>query len=83
VVLSKLRDPRIKASAETIQKSLVGNWQPEQLFVLRQSRVLWIYQQQIVECQEIQRRVGMFQPRGDPEQKALQPDRKRNRNGSA
>ena len=81
-VLSKLRDPHIKASVETIQKSLVGNWQPEHLFVLRQSRVLYqIYQQQIVECdQEIQRRVGTFQPRVDPEQKPLPPDRKRNRN---
>lgn len=81
-VLSKLRDPRIKASAETIQKSLVGNWQPEHLFVLRQSRALYqIYQQQIVECdQEIQRRVGTFPPRADPEQKPLPPDRKRNRN---
>jgi len=36
--LAGLRDPRIKASEETIRKSLVGNWQPEHLFVLRQSR---------------------------------------------
>jgi hypothetical protein len=34
-VLAKLRDARIKASTETIHKSLVGNWQPEHLFVLR------------------------------------------------
>jgi transposase len=33
-VLAKLRDARIKASAETIHKSLVGNWQAEHLFVL-------------------------------------------------
>src|SRR6266849_8738132 len=50
-VLAKLRDPRIKASAETIQKSLVGNWQAEHLFVLRQSRLLYkAYQQEIAGC---------------------------------
>ena len=27
--LTKLRDPRVKASEETICKSLVGNWKPE------------------------------------------------------
>ena len=47
-VLAQRRGPRIRATAETIQKSLVGNWQPEHLFVLRQSRLLYqTYQQQI------------------------------------
>src|SRR6202163_2775541 len=50
-VLAKLRDPHIHASIETIQKSLVGNWQPEQIFVLEQSRLLYhSYQQQIAKC---------------------------------
>ena len=81
-VLAKLRDPRIKASAETIQKSLVGNWQAEHLFVLRQSRLLYkAYQQEIAECdQEIEKLVRAFEPRVDPVQKPLPPDRKRNRN---
>jgi transposase len=81
-VLAKLRDPRIRATAETIQKSLVGAWQPEHLFVLRQSRLLYkTYQQEIVKCdQEIERLVGVFPPRVDPEQKPLPPDQKRNRN---
>ncbi len=49
--LAKLRDPRIKADAETIRKSLVGNWRSEHLFTLGQSRDLYrIYQQQIVNC---------------------------------
>ena len=67
-VLAKLRDTRIKANAETIQKSLVGNWQAEHLFVLGQSRALYkMYQQQIAECdQEIERRVSRFEPRVDP-----------------
>jgi hypothetical protein len=39
--LAKLRDIRIKADPETIRKSLVGNWRPEHLFTLRQSRELY------------------------------------------
>jgi hypothetical protein len=51
------RDPRIKAKPEIIQKSLVGNWQPQHLFTLKQSRRLYReYQQQIAECDaEIER----------------------------
>jgi transposase len=49
--LAKLRDPHIKADTETIRKSLEGNWRPEHLFTLGQSRDLYrIYQQQIVNC---------------------------------
>jgi transposase len=33
--LARLRDPRIRASRETIQKSLEGNWQEELLFDLK------------------------------------------------
>jgi hypothetical protein len=36
--LAKLRDPHIKADAETIRRSLVGNWRLEHLFTLQQSR---------------------------------------------
>jgi hypothetical protein len=35
--LSRLRDPRVRASHETIAKSLVGDYRPEHLFTLRQS----------------------------------------------
>jgi transposase len=81
-VLAQLRDRRIKASVETIGKSLVGNWLPEHLFVLRQSRQLYAsYQQQIADCdKEIEKQVGTFAPRVDPAEKPLPPDRKRNRN---
>jgi transposase len=80
--LAKLRDPRIKATAETIQKSLVGNWQPEHLFVLRQSRALYkTYQEEIGKCdREVEKLIVAFQPRVDPAEKPLPPDRKRNRN---
>ena len=79
--LAKLRDPRVKANEETIRKSLVGNWKPEHLFTLRQSRELFrTYQEQVVKCdREIQQRLGDFKPWADPKQKPLPPDRKRNR----
>src|ERR1700730_13952737 len=49
--LAKLRDPHIKVDTDTIRKSLEGNWRPEHLFTLGQSRDLYrIYQQQIVNC---------------------------------
>ena len=83
VALAQLRDPRIKADPETIRKSLVGNWRAEHLFTLQQSRELFRnYQRQIVACdQEIERLLGQFDPRVDPDEKPLPPDRKRNRSG--
>lgn len=51
VELSKLRDPRIKASQEDIIKSLQGLWKDEYLFTLEQAyNTYWFYQQQIKEC---------------------------------
>jgi len=81
VTLAQHRDSRIKASEETIRKSLVGNWCREHLFTLRQSLELYrIYQQQIVSCdQEIESLLRQFAPRVDPIEKPLPPDRKRNR----
>jgi len=82
--LAKLRDPHIKADIETIRKSLEGNWRPEHLFTLRQSRDLYrIYEQQIVNCDpEIEKMLRDFEPRTDPVERPLPPDRKRNRAGS-
>lgn len=81
--LAKLRDPHIQADAETIRKSLVGNWRPEHLFTLRQSRELYrTYQQHMVGCDlEIEKMLGQFQQRTDPAEKPLPPDRKQNRAG--
>src|SRR6266853_445937 len=80
-VLAKLRDPHVKASEETIRKSLVGSWRAEHLFTLQQSRDLYrTYQQQIVACEEeIEKLLQQFKPRVDPNEKPLPPDRKRNR----
>lgn len=79
--LAKLRNWRIKADPETIRKSLVGNWQEEHLFTLQQSREFYrFYQQQIVKCDEqIEQLVCGFEPRVDPNEKPLPPDRKRYR----
>ena len=76
--LAKLRDPRIKASEETIRKSLVGYWRPEHLFALKQSRDLYYtYRQQIEACdQEIQKLVEKTTSRIDPDSKPLPPQKK-------
>jgi transposase len=51
--LSKLRDPRIKASETEIIKSLQGIWKEEYLFMLEQAyNTYCFYQQQIKECEE-------------------------------
>jgi transposase len=46
--LAKLRDPRIKASEDTISKSLVGDYRREHLFTLRQSLAAYRYYQDLI-----------------------------------
>lgn len=79
--LAELRDGRVKASEETIRKSLVGNWRPEHLFTLQQVRDLYRrYQEEIVACEEeIEKYLFEFEPRVDPDHKPLPPDGKHNR----
>ncbi len=81
--LAKLRDPHIKASEETIRKSLVGNWRAEHLFTLQQSRESYQhYQEQISDCDEaIEKMLMAFAPRVDPAERPLPPDRKRKQRG--
>jgi len=51
--LVKLRDPRIKASAEEIKKSLQGIWKEEYLFLLEQAYTEYeFYQRQMNTCNE-------------------------------
>ena len=77
-VLAKLRDWRVKASEETVRKSLEGNWRPEHLFTLKQSRKMYQhYQEQIAACDaEIEKLVASFEPRVNPAERPLPPDRK-------
>ena len=65
--LAKLRDHRIKASIETVTKSLVGDYRPEHIFTLKQSLTAYRhYQQLIADCdQEVQQRVQTFQTKDD------------------
>src|SRR5947208_1568755 len=60
--LAKLRDHRIKASIETVTKSLVGDYRPEHIFTLKQSLTAYRhYQQLLTDCdQEVQQRVQAF-----------------------
>jgi len=78
-VLAKLRDPRIKASEETIRKSLEGNWRAEQILVLKQRLSLYrSYRLQIHDCDpEIEKLVAAFTPKIDPQEKPLPEDRKK------
>ena len=46
--LAGLRDYRIKASEETVAKSLVGDYRPEHLFTLRQSLDAWRYHRKLI-----------------------------------
>jgi transposase len=53
IELSKLKDPRIKATQEEIIKSLQGIWKEEYLFTLEQAyNTYFFYQQQIKECEK-------------------------------
>lgn len=60
--LAKLRDYRIKASIETVRKSLVGDYRPEHIFTLKQSQTAYrYYQQLIMDCdREIQQHIERF-----------------------
>jgi transposase len=76
--LAKLRDPRIKASEETIRKSLEGNWRPEHILALKQRLSLYrSYRDQINDCdQEIEKLVAAFEPKVNPAEKPMPEDRK-------
>jgi transposase len=66
--LAMLRDPRIKASHETIAKSLVGDYRHEHLFTLRQSVALYReYQRKVTACEEeIHALLKGLETRADP-----------------
>src|ERR1700681_1184687 len=66
--LATLRDRRIKASADTIAKSLVGDYRHEHLFTLRQSLVAFRHYQELIgECDiEIAQYLEAFESKVDP-----------------
>jgi transposase len=77
-VLAKLRDPRIKASEETIRKSLEGNWRAEHILALKQRLALYRSHCDLInDCdKEIEKLVAAFEPKVDPAEKPLPEDRK-------
>ncbi|MGA2922369.1 MAG: IS110 family transposase [Candidatus Sulfotelmatobacter sp.] len=66
--LAALRDRRIKAGADTIAKSLVGDYRREHLFTLRQSLAAFRhYQELIAACdREIAQSLEEFESKVDP-----------------
>jgi transposase len=63
--LAALKDHRIKASRDTLAKSLHGDWREEHLFTLRQSHELWQKHQALVTAcdEEIARLLARFDSR--------------------
>jgi len=61
-VLAEMRDVRCKANTATVRAALVGNYQPEHVFALRQALALYdFYQARIDECDaEIQRTLAIL-----------------------
>lgn len=67
VKLAQFRDVRCKSSAETIAKSLTGNWKDEYVFVLKQALELYdFYTQQVTACDaQIQQQYATMKSRWD------------------
>lgn len=83
--LATFRDPRVKASEETIAKSLVGDYRVEHLFTLRQSLQAYRhYQGLIAECdQQVKALLSEFDSRIDLSERPLPPNSKRPRKKDA
>ncbi|MEO7650299.1 MAG: IS110 family transposase [Bryobacteraceae bacterium] len=66
-VLAQLRDGRIKASEETIIKSLVGDYRSEHLFTLDQSLTAYHYYQKLISASdaEIEKQLKRFDAQVD------------------
>lgn len=79
--LAALRDPRVKASEETIAKSLEGTWLPEQLSLLQRQLADWDHiQRQIEACDVDLQRLMRELPGAEvqappPNEKAASPGR--------
>jgi transposase len=75
--LAELRDGRIRASEETIAKSLVGDYRPEHLFVLRQSLGSYRHFQRLIldVDTEVKKMMQSLPVRVDTTQKPLPKER--------
>ena len=77
--LARLRRPEVRATQETIRKSLEGDGSAEHLFTLKQARELYgAIRGAIEECdREIEGTLGEFEPRVDPDEQPPPPGRKK------
>jgi transposase len=78
-VLAQLRNPRVKASPETIVKSLVGDYRIEHLFTLRQSLAAYRYYRHLItDCdREIEKQLRTFHARINVAAQPLAPPKVR------
>ncbi|MCP3872942.1 MAG: IS110 family transposase [Desulfobacteraceae bacterium] len=81
--LAALKNGRIKASKDTIAKSLEGDYLPEHIFTLKQSlQVYRHYQQMMAECdQEIESHLNNFDSRVDMDKNPPPPPTSISRRG--
>lgn len=85
ITLAKMRDPRIKRSAETIAKALEGDYRQEHLFALKQAVEAYeVYQRQIQDCdQEMEAYLAKLDSKVDDNTLPLSEGKSRNRRGNA
>ena len=78
-VLAAMRDRNCKSSVETIRCALVGNYQPEHIFALRQALALYdFYQARVDECDvQIEHTLTMLTADRTPPQEPLAKARSR------
>jgi transposase len=76
-VLAQLRHARVQASEEIITKSLLGDYQREHLFTLRQSLQAYRYYQSLITAcdQEIEEQLQNLDSRTPPDASPLPPER--------
>jgi transposase len=76
--LAKLRDSRVKATEQEVARSLEGNWNDAQLFVLAQELETYkMYQRQIDKCDlEVQKVLREMDSKADPENLGLRVGRR-------
>lgn len=79
--LAALKDHRIKASRDTIVRSLRGDWRDEHLFVLQQALDTWRhYQTLIAQCDEhLQQQLARFDSKVEVAQHPLAANRRGNK----
>jgi transposase len=80
--LAALVEPEVKATPESIAKSLEGNWRKELLFVLRQQVELYrIYQEKIADCDlELRKHLESLGSKVDPRTQPIGPRPKGKKN---